>query len=91
MVMGSSPIVPTMNLSPEHQAKLIEDRTEAIVKKHVLPTVLLEIDNNMRKHIFDALSFIYRDEIVKHIQKSIKPQLLDQFEITIKLKDPIDD
>lgn len=74
------------NLSAEHQAKIIENRVDAIVKDFVLPYVKEHLDELVQKHLFDALSFIYRDEIQQHIQKVIKADLINQFQIEVKMK-----
>jgi len=75
-----------MSLSAEQQATLIENTVQAIVKEHMLPYMKDNLDNLVRKHVFDALSFIYRDEISEHIRKTIRADLVNQFEITVKLK-----
>jgi hypothetical protein len=75
-----------MSLSPAETAQIIERVTQDVVKQYMVPYIKENLDDLIRKHVFDALSFIYRDEIVAHVQKTIKVDLLDQFEITVKLK-----
>lgn len=75
-----------MSLSSEQQASIIENTTQEILKQYMLPYVKEHLDELVQKHLFDALSFIYRDEIQKHIQKVIKSDLINQFEVEVRLK-----